>query len=104
MSGPMNAAADMDILEPPVTLSVLLSFGVLTARGNVTVSPMASVMTLPDNVPATITVGVLTVRMRVFAKKASVTKRRASAHATLAPGAPCATTTATAASTQYAMR
>lgn len=43
--GLTNAAVDMAILEQAVILSALPSSGVPTVRGNVSVTPMASVMT-----------------------------------------------------------
>lgn len=43
--GLTNAAVDMGILEQAVILSALLSSGVPTVRGSVSVIPMASVMT-----------------------------------------------------------
>lgn len=45
VSGQMNAAVVMDTLELAVTLNALPSSGVLTARVNVIVTPMASAMT-----------------------------------------------------------
>ena len=61
-------------------------------------------MTWLASVPVITIVGDLTARMHAYAKRANVTKRQANAHATLAPGVPSATTTATAASTQCVMR
>jgi len=65
---------------------------------------MASVMTWPANVPATTIVGVLTARMHVYAKRASVTKTQENAHVTPVSGVLSATTSATVALTPSAIR
>lgn len=65
---------------------------------------MASAMTWPASVPATTTVGDLTATMLAYVKRASVIKRQANAHVTLASGVLSATTIATAAWTPSAMQ